>query len=135
MGTTNFDTVAADQFVGALTGNVTGDVTGQLAIYAESVYAVSQSGTNAPVLTEIVDQHGATLTPSYDGAGEYGIAADSGVWSSTKTVVHFTTSSDNALFFTYEMAGTSEMIVYTKDSSATPANGLLAGFLVIRTYI
>jgi hypothetical protein len=65
MGTTNFDTVAADAFVGDLTGDVTGNVTGGQSLPTATAYA--SDGAISPAIFN------ASLTKG--SAGAYTLAA------------------------------------------------------------
>lgn len=86
---------------------------------------ITQTGTNAPVLTVIQNDLGITATPTYSGVGGYTIGGFAGnLTGNLKIEKNMPTGLYNK-YFALAILNINTLFLETGDTTATPENGLL----------
>jgi hypothetical protein len=104
--------------------------------WKEAAFYISQSSTDAPVLTQVYNDTGATFTPAYSAPGEYTLTASSAVLTANKTIAHIANRREGA---SSKVIRTSDTLLslFIYDNGETPAEEQLeAGIaiLIIKIY-
>jgi hypothetical protein len=112
-----------------------GDLKSSVCGYKEYVIKLSQSGTNDPVITELQNNTGLTITWARNGDGVYDGTPDIN-FDMTKIWVQVTggTSEATTLHLKYVNASVIRLMNMALDGDPTPQDGLDNGFLELRIY-
>jgi hypothetical protein len=104
--------------------------------WKEATFYIEQTATDAPVLTQMYNDTGATFTTTYDAVGAYTVTANSAVFTAGKTVAFIVNSLDDSTTKTYRDTDTA-IFIRTFDGTGAPADTQLeAGIsiLIIKIY-
>ncbi|WP_158728221.1 MULTISPECIES: hypothetical protein [unclassified Flavobacterium] len=106
--------------------------------YKSYVAMISQSGTSAPVLTQIFNNLGQTVTSSYQTVGYYRLDVTGGAFITDKTAIFYSDSHYQS-YTSYAVIGTQNYVSVlstTQNVSGTLINSAISGsFIEIRVYI
>ena len=97
---------------------------------------ISQSGTNAPILTELENTLGVTLSTSRTGVGQYKLIAPSSIFLSGKTWTNISQFQLDGAAADISRSSDTELIVFGGLSStlALADSRLVDNSLIIRVY-
>jgi hypothetical protein len=121
-GDGNFTGTAAYNLAVDFNGNVIEVAAGAPLVYASRV---TQGGFVAPVVTEMQNTTGATITWNYLAVGVYTITASSPVFTLDKTNIFITTTGSFPCFINANADSTTQCTVITFDGGGNISNGVL----------
>tara|TARA_Y100000385_G_scaffold59472_1_gene57556 strand:- start:939 stop:1376 length:438 start_codon:yes stop_codon:yes gene_type:complete len=101
--------------------------------YKEIVLLVSQSGTDAPTVTEVFNNSGATITPSRLAEGVYLLSLSTTILDATKTII----LANNVRFPYFIQAtrnGGNSVLIGTYTTTTTSDTVLSNDSIIIRIY-
>ena len=101
--------------------------------YKEIVLLVSQSGTDAPTITEVFNNSGATITPSRLAEGVYLLSLSTTILDATKTII----LANNVRFPYFIQAtrnGGNSVLIGTYTTTTTSDTVLSNDSIIIRIY-
>jgi hypothetical protein len=129
-GAAQLDQYGDGNFTGTATYNLAVDASGnviEVAAGVPLVYAsrVTQGGFVAPVVTEMQNTTGATITWNYLAVGVYTITASSPVFTLDKTNIFITSSRAFSDFISAKVDSTTQCTVITFDGTGNFSNGVL----------
>lgn len=101
--------------------------------YLSYVAKVTQTSTNAPVLTVLQNNIGATISSAYDSTGVYQLIASAAVLTANKTFINFTTPVLYA-FIDCQHSSDTTIGVETYTATESASDELLNCFVEIRIY-
>lgn len=103
--------------------------------YLSAVLVLDQTGTNAPTVTELVNEIG-TITANYTGVGQYTLTSSSlFTVGYTQVISQYFHKNSNYVECCAKDVDSSTILLKSKDNTLTLTNGILNNYVVeIRVY-
>lgn len=97
--------------------------------YTSYVANLVQSGTDAPVITELYNGTGATITSVYDNIGSYYLLASSNIFTSTNTFVMINQTGSDTVSAQKDPNSSNKILI-----NVSAGNDILNGSIEVRVY-